>query len=104
MLESAATGLIAGRLAAADELGRSLPLPPATSAHGALISHISGGHISEASSGKSRSFQPMNVNFGLFPDIAAPKSQDGNACAASSGASPASNFRQPGLCKISQLG
>ena len=76
-VESAATGLIAGRLAAAEQLGLPVDLPPPTSAHGALIGHITGGHISEQSSSKSRSFQPMNVNFGLFPEIAAPKSQDG---------------------------
>ena len=76
-VESAAMGLIAGKLAAADELGIPLQLPPATSAHGALISHITGGHLSEETSSKSRSFQPMNVNFGLFPEIAAPKTQDG---------------------------
>ncbi len=76
-VESAATGLIAGRLAAAEQLGLPIELPPRTSAHGALIGHITGGHISEQSGSKSRSFQPMNVNFGLFPEIAAPKSQDG---------------------------
>ncbi len=76
-VESAATGLIAGKLAAADALGVGLELPPATSAHGALISHITGGHLSEETSSKSRSFQPMNVNFGLFPEIPAPKTQDG---------------------------
>ncbi|MEM8688143.1 MAG: methylenetetrahydrofolate--tRNA-(uracil(54)-C(5))-methyltransferase (FADH(2)-oxidizing) TrmFO, partial [Pseudomonadota bacterium] len=76
-VESAATGLIAGRLAAADALGVPLQLPPTTSAHGALIGHITGGHLSEETGSKSRSFQPMNVNFGLFPDIPAPKTQDG---------------------------
>ncbi|MEM8645049.1 MAG: FAD-dependent oxidoreductase, partial [Pseudomonadota bacterium] len=76
-VESAATGLIAGKLAAADALDVPLHLPPATSAHGALISHITGGHLSEETSAKSRSFQPMNVNFGLFPEIPAPKTQDG---------------------------
>ncbi len=76
-VESAATGLIAGKLAAADALGIAQQLPPATSAHGALIGHITGGHLSEESSSKSRSFQPMNVNFGLFPEIPAPKTQDG---------------------------
>ena len=58
-------------------LGLPLELPPQTSAHGALIGHITGGHISEQTSSKSRSFQPMNVNFGLFPEIPAPKTQDG---------------------------
>lgn len=76
-VESAATGLIAGRLAAADALGKPMTLPPQTSAHGALIRHISGGHLSDQSQGKSRTFQPMNVNFGLFPEIPAPKTVDG---------------------------
>ncbi len=76
-IESAATGLMAGKLAAADALGTRIDLPPATTAHGALIGHITGGHLSEGRGGKSRSFQPMNVNFGLFPDIPAPKTVDG---------------------------
>ncbi len=67
-VESAAIGLIAGRLAAADSLGRKAPLPPATTAHGALLNHITGGHL-EDEGAKLRSFQPMNINFGLFPDI-----------------------------------
>ncbi|HRK65744.1 MAG TPA: FADH(2)-oxidizing methylenetetrahydrofolate--tRNA-(uracil(54)-C(5))-methyltransferase TrmFO, partial [Terricaulis sp.] len=48
--------------------GRPLEAPPATTALGALIAHVTGGHVSD---GKS-SFQPMNVNFGLFPPIDAP--------------------------------
>jgi len=67
-VESAAIGLIAGRLAAADQLGYELPLPPDTTAHGALLSHITGGHLSEEGA-KVRSFQPMNINFGLLPPI-----------------------------------
>ena len=76
-VESAATGLVAGKLAAADALGSEIDMPPSTSAHGALIAHITGGHLAEERGGKSRSFQPMNVNFGLFPDIPAPKTIDG---------------------------
>ena len=67
-VESAAVGLIAGRLAAAERLGRTLSLPPGTTAIGALLNHITGGHI-EAIDAGPRSFQPMNVNFGLFPPI-----------------------------------
>jgi methylenetetrahydrofolate--tRNA-(uracil-5-)-methyltransferase len=67
-VESAAMGMLAGRFAAADRLGRTLEPPPATTALGALLAHVTGGHIGD---GKG-SFQPMNVNFGLFPGIAAP--------------------------------
>ncbi len=76
-VESAAIGLIAGRLAAAEALGQPLTMPPATTAMGALINHITCGHIATIEAG-TRSFQPMNVNFGLFPPIAAAvKSPDG---------------------------
>ena len=61
-VESAAMGLIAGRMAAAELLGRHLPPPPADTASGALITHITGG-------ADARTFQPMNVNFGLFPPL-----------------------------------
>jgi len=67
-VESAAIGLIAGRFAAADRLGEALSTPPPTTAIGALLGHITGGHI-EAIDAGPRSFQPMNVNFGLFPPI-----------------------------------
>jgi methylenetetrahydrofolate--tRNA-(uracil-5-)-methyltransferase len=75
-VESAAIGLVAGRLAAAERLKRPFGLPPAVTAHGALINHITGGHI-ETTDGAQRSFQPMNVNFGLFPPIPAARSEDG---------------------------
>ena len=67
-VESAAVGLIAGQLAAAERRGRELSPPPATTAIGALLNHITGGHIESIDAGP-RSFQPMNVNFGLFPPI-----------------------------------
>jgi methylenetetrahydrofolate--tRNA-(uracil-5-)-methyltransferase len=70
-VESAAVGLMAGRFAAAEQLGHALAPPPSTTAIGALLNHITGGHIETIDSGP-RSFQPMNVNFGLFPPIAAP--------------------------------
>jgi methylenetetrahydrofolate--tRNA-(uracil-5-)-methyltransferase len=69
-VESAAIGLIAGRFAAAERFGTSATPPPQTTALGALLAHITGGHLSEDEGGP-RSFQPMNVNFGLFPPIAA---------------------------------
>jgi len=76
-VESAAVGLIAGRMAAAERLGRPISAPPATTAIGALIAHITGGHIEKIDAGP-RSFQPMNVNFGLFPPLTeAIKSPDG---------------------------
>ncbi|MDO5630295.1 MAG: methylenetetrahydrofolate--tRNA-(uracil(54)-C(5))-methyltransferase (FADH(2)-oxidizing) TrmFO [Paracoccus sp. (in: a-proteobacteria)] len=61
-VESAAMGLLAGRMAAAQALGRDLPPPPVTTAMGALVNHITGG-------AEAKSFQPMNVNFGLFPPL-----------------------------------
>src|SRR6478752_4258099 len=67
-VESAAIGLLTGRMAAAERLGRPLELPPATTALGALVNHITGGHIVTIDEGP-RSFQPMNINFGLFPHI-----------------------------------
>jgi methylenetetrahydrofolate--tRNA-(uracil-5-)-methyltransferase len=76
-VESAAIGLIAGRFAAADRLLRKLAPPPPTTALGALLNHITGGHLSADGDDTARSFQPMNVNFGLFPEIAAPTAPRG---------------------------
>jgi methylenetetrahydrofolate--tRNA-(uracil-5-)-methyltransferase len=70
-VESAAVGLLAGRAAAAERLGAAWTPPPATTAFGALLGHITGGHLS-TDEGGARSFQPMNVNFGLFPPLDAP--------------------------------
>ena len=75
-VESAAMGLMAGRMAAAEALGLPFDVPPPTTAHGALINHITGGHI-ETTDGQKSSFQPMNVNFGLFPPIEKVKMRDG---------------------------
>src|SRR5829696_857788 len=61
-VESAAIGLVAGRFAAAARLGHDIVSPPATTALGALLRHITGG-------AESGTFQPMNVNFGLFPPL-----------------------------------
>jgi methylenetetrahydrofolate--tRNA-(uracil-5-)-methyltransferase len=71
-VESAAVGLLAGRFAAAERLGRSAVAPPATTAMGALIGHITGGHLEHGRG----SFQPMNINYGLIPPIAPPKRDD----------------------------
>jgi methylenetetrahydrofolate--tRNA-(uracil-5-)-methyltransferase len=62
-VESAAVGLMAGRFAVAERLGRTLSAPPPTTAMGAILGHITGG-------ADATTFQPMNVNFGLFPPIA----------------------------------
>jgi len=64
-VESAAVGLIAGRLAAAERLGQPITAPPATTALGALVGHITGGHLE----GGKGSFQPMNINYGLLPPV-----------------------------------
>ena len=61
-VESAAMGLLAGRLAIAEYCEKTCISPPNTTAMGALISHITGG-------ADAKNFQPMNVNFGLFPPI-----------------------------------
>jgi len=71
-VESAAIGLLAGRAAAAERLGRAWIAPPATTAFGALLGHITGGHICVEAGEAPRSFQPMNVNFGLFPNLETP--------------------------------
>ena len=69
-VESAAIGLLSGRFAASDVLGTTFCAPPANTALGALIEHITDGHLSDD---RKASFQPMNVNFGLFPPVEAPK-------------------------------
>ena len=69
-VESAAIGLLAGRFAAAEAKGEAAAPPPAETALGALLAHITGGAVAET-------FQPMNINFGLFPPLAdAPKGRD----------------------------
>src|SRR3984893_6520728 len=77
-VESASIGLIAGLYAAADARSAALAPPPATTALGSLLGHITGGHIEAIDAGQ-RSFQPMNINFGLFPPLASPptKKPDG---------------------------
>jgi methylenetetrahydrofolate--tRNA-(uracil-5-)-methyltransferase len=70
-VESAAIGLLAGRFAAAERHGEVVVPPPATTASGALLNHITGGHVVTIDEGP-RSFQPMNVNFGLFPPVEVP--------------------------------
>ncbi len=77
-VESAACGLMAGRFAACDYRQVKAVPPPQTTALGALLAHITGGHIEGKVEGK-RSFQPMNINFGLFPPMETPtRDADGN--------------------------
>src|SRR5262247_4128772 len=78
-VESAGIGLIAGLYAAANARAHELAPPPATTALGSLLGHITGGHIETIDTGP-RSFQPMNINFGLFPPLASPptKKPDGS--------------------------
>src|SRR5690606_7898674 len=66
-VESASIGLLAGRFAAAERLGLPLPIPPRTTAFGALLGHITGGHVVSDDEPGKRSFQPMNIKFGLCP-------------------------------------
>lgn len=68
-VESAACGLITGRMAAAEKRGETLAVPPVTTALGALVAHITGGHLEAEAYSGARSFQPMNINFGLFPEV-----------------------------------
>ena len=64
-VESAALGLITGRMAAAQARGNTVAHPPKTTALGSLVEHVTGGYMT----GPKAKFQPMNVNFGLFPPI-----------------------------------
>mgnify|MGYP001154158428 FL=1 len=79
-VESAAMGLLAGRFAAAQVLGHETDAPPATTALGALLDHITGGHLVSDDDERSsaRSFQPMNINYGLLPDLAQAPTHDQN--------------------------
>jgi methylenetetrahydrofolate--tRNA-(uracil-5-)-methyltransferase len=67
-VESAAIGLLAGRFAAAERRAERPRVPPPTTALGALLAHVTGGHLETIDAGP-RSYQPMNINFGLFPPL-----------------------------------
>ena len=73
-VESAAIGLLAGRFAAAERRGQNIVPPPATAAHGALLAHHRWSHRDDRC--RPGSFQPMNVNFGLFPPLREAPSYD----------------------------
>ena len=64
-VESAAIGLLAGRFAAAERRGETMTAPPRTTALGALLAHITGG-------ADAKTFQPMNINYGLLPELEPP--------------------------------
>jgi methylenetetrahydrofolate--tRNA-(uracil-5-)-methyltransferase len=68
-VESAAIGLLAGRFAAFESLGRKIVLPPPETAIGSLLGHITGAK-------DPSNYQPMNINFGLFPQIEGPIEKD----------------------------
>jgi len=72
-VESTAIGLIAGRMAAAQARGEALEAPVTTTALGGLFDHILGGHLAAEGEPGPRSFQPMNVNFGLLPPVSVKK-------------------------------
>jgi methylenetetrahydrofolate--tRNA-(uracil-5-)-methyltransferase len=73
-VESAAVGLLAGRFAAAERSGRTLEPPPPSTALGALLGHITGGHLEAERTEKGpSSFQPMNINYGLLPPMETPR-------------------------------
>jgi methylenetetrahydrofolate--tRNA-(uracil-5-)-methyltransferase len=74
-VESAAMGLLAGRFAAAERHGAAPAAPPPTTALGALLNHVTAGHITGGHLAGDATFQPMNVNYGLFPPLTA--SEDG---------------------------
>ena len=99
-VELAAIGLLAGRFAAAERRDQAIVPPPATTAHGALLAHITGGHIETIDAGPS-SFQPMNVNFGLFPAIA--RSAIIRRSRASSAAPPQKHRREKAHCRAGRL-
>jgi methylenetetrahydrofolate--tRNA-(uracil-5-)-methyltransferase len=74
-VESASIGLMAGLYAATGARMRQLSPPPITTALGSLLGHITGGHLETIDAGP-RSFQPMNINFGLFPPLACPPTKN----------------------------
>lgn len=75
-VESAAIGLLTGRFLADEIAGNEVNLPPETTAFGALLNHITKGHIAYEEDRGKKSFQPMNINFGLFPPVEITKPAD----------------------------
>jgi methylenetetrahydrofolate--tRNA-(uracil-5-)-methyltransferase len=90
-VESAAIGLLAGRFAAAELLlGQHLVPPPVTTALGALLGHITGG-------ADANIYQPMNVNFGLFPPVAGKKKADRKAAYTARARTDLARWIEPGI-------
>ena len=75
-VESATIGLMTGRFFAQERSGHAPQLPPETTAMGALLNHITKGHIAYDEPQGKKSFQPMNVNFGLFPPVETPTTDE----------------------------
>jgi methylenetetrahydrofolate--tRNA-(uracil-5-)-methyltransferase len=75
-VESAAIGLLTGRFLAEELSGSAPSIPPETTAFGALLNHITKGHIAYEEDMGKKSFQPMNINFGLFPPVTITKPED----------------------------
>jgi methylenetetrahydrofolate--tRNA-(uracil-5-)-methyltransferase len=102
-VESAAIGLLAGRFAAAELAGAEPVPPPQTTALGALLAHITGGHLSDGGADSARSFQPMNINFGLFPPLAGSGERQGKRLkAAERGAARKKALSARALADLSQ--
>jgi methylenetetrahydrofolate--tRNA-(uracil-5-)-methyltransferase len=95
-VESAAVGLMAGRFAAAERLGTTQLPPPLTTAMGAILGHITGG-------ADATTFQPMNVNFGLFPPITGPsKGKERKQAMAARARDDFDHWLNPSLDKLAQ--
>ncbi|MEE9313321.1 MAG: methylenetetrahydrofolate--tRNA-(uracil(54)-C(5))-methyltransferase (FADH(2)-oxidizing) TrmFO [Rhizobiaceae bacterium] len=75
-VESAAIGLLTGRFLSEEKSGEAPSIPPGTTAFGALLNHITKGHIAYEEEMGKKSFQPMNINFGLFPPVEIIKPKD----------------------------
>ena len=103
-MESAAIGLMAARFAAAEALGQQPSLPPPTTAHGALLAHVTGRLRPRRRC--ARDFQPMNVNFGLFPPLGEAVVERGRQAAARQGqdAGAGSARSRAARCAISRPG
>ncbi|MGI9357255.1 MAG: methylenetetrahydrofolate--tRNA-(uracil(54)-C(5))-methyltransferase (FADH(2)-oxidizing) TrmFO, partial [Rhizobiaceae bacterium] len=101
-VESAAIGLLAGRFVSEELSVRTPSLPLKTTAFGALLNHITEGHIAYEENRGKRSFQPMNINFGLFPpvEIVKPQGHVGRWRGKEKGAAKKSAITSRALCDV----